>query len=64
MNGQEHEVDLGSAPTVAALVSAMVPQGRPCAVEVNRAIVPMAKRPEVPLREGDEVEIVTFVGGG
>jgi sulfur carrier protein len=34
------------------------------AVEVNREIVPRAAHPQRELREGDSVEIVTFVGGG
>ena len=34
------------------------------AVELNRTIVPRARYPETPLKEGDAVEIVTFVGGG
>jgi thiazole synthase len=34
------------------------------AVEVNRDVVPRARHPEHPLREGDTVEIVTLVGGG
>lgn len=34
------------------------------AVEVNREIVPRARHAERTLRDGDAVEIVTFVGGG
>lgn len=34
------------------------------AVEVNRAVVPRAQHPNHALKDGDEVEIVTFVGGG
>ena len=34
------------------------------AVELNRVLVPRAKRAEVNLNEGDRVEIVTLVGGG
>ena len=34
------------------------------AVEVNRELVPRGDFDRTPLREGDEVEIVTFVGGG
>jgi thiamine biosynthesis protein ThiS len=33
------------------------------AVELNRRLV-RAEKYETPLKEGDEVEIVTFVGGG
>lgn len=37
---------------------------RPCAVEINRQLVPKAHHREHRLTEGDEVEIVTLVGGG
>jgi sulfur carrier protein len=36
----------------------------PCAVEVNRRLVPRARQEEHVLREGDVVEVVTLVGGG
>ena len=35
-----------------------------CAVEVNREIVPKRKHEQRQLNEGDQVEIVTLVGGG
>ncbi len=34
------------------------------AVERNGEIVPKARHAETPLREGDRLEVVTFVGGG
>lgn len=34
------------------------------AVEVNRTIIPRGCHAESFLKDGDEVEIVTFVGGG
>ena len=34
------------------------------AVEVNRKIVPRKLHSTCVLRDGDEVEVVTFVGGG
>jgi len=34
------------------------------AVEVNRTIVPRSAHPSHRLKDGDRVEIVTFVGGG
>jgi sulfur carrier protein len=36
----------------------------PCAVEVNRQVVPKRKHNDHRLNEGDKVEIVTLVGGG
>lgn len=34
------------------------------AVELNGNIIPKAKYDETVLRDGDEVEVVSFVGGG
>ena len=36
----------------------------PCAVEVNRKVVPKRQHADHTLHEGDTVEIVTLVGGG
>jgi sulfur carrier protein len=38
--------------------------GRPVAVEVNEVVVPRASLPERVLRQDDQLEIVTLVGGG
>jgi sulfur carrier protein len=37
---------------------------QPCAVEVNRSVVPKRDHDDRALQEGDVVEIVTLVGGG
>ncbi|MEE3002544.1 MAG: sulfur carrier protein ThiS [Planctomycetota bacterium] len=37
---------------------------RPCAVEVNRELVPRASHQDHQLVDGDIIEIVTLVGGG
>ena len=34
------------------------------AVELNREIVPKADYAKITLREGDELELINFVGGG
>lgn len=36
----------------------------PCAVEVNRQVVPKGKHNDHLLADGDRIEIVTLVGGG
>ena len=61
VNGDEREVAEGE--TVRALVGRynLVPEK--VAVELNRRLV-RSDRYDTPLKEGDEVEIVTFVGGG
>lgn len=62
VNDQERELPDGA--TVAELLGAEGMSDKPCAVEVNRALVPKRKHGEHGLRNGDRVEIVTLVGGG
>ena len=62
INGEERTFD--EEPTVAAVLRDLdVPTGA-IAVEVNRAVVPRAQHEVRVLRDGDEVEVLTFVGGG
>jgi sulfur carrier protein len=62
VNGCEREVD--DSITVRALIESLGLGDALVAVERNREIVPRAKHAETPLRDGDELEIVHFVGGG
>lgn len=62
VNGQPREVLEGL--TVAMLLAEAGLSGKPVAVEVNRNLVPGRRHAECSLAEGDEVEIVTLVGGG
>jgi thiamine biosynthesis protein ThiS len=61
VNGERREVtdDL----TVAALVAELGIRGR-VAVELNGEVLRQAQHPELHLRDGDALEVVTFVGGG
>lgn len=62
VNGEEHEF---TAPlTVAGLVEHLGLKADRVAVEVNREIVPRASWAATELREGDQLEVVHFVGGG
>jgi thiamine biosynthesis protein ThiS len=61
LNGEEREV--AEPLTLASLVEQMSIQGR-VAIELNREVVRRALHTEVVLKEGDRVEVVTFVGGG
>jgi len=56
--------DVPDGLTVRGLVEHLGLTEGPVAVEVNRAIVPRAQHAEHPVRPGDVVEIVHFVGGG
>ena len=62
VNGQPREV--AANVTVAALLRELGIADGPVAVERNRAIVPRAQHEATTLREGDQLEVVQFVGGG
>jgi sulfur carrier protein len=62
VNGEAREVK--DAITVLELLQELsVVQAR-VAVEVNAVVVRKARHAEHHLREGDRIEVVTFVGGG
>jgi sulfur carrier protein len=50
--------------TLAALIESLAMKPDRVAVELNRDIVPRDRWPETPLKDGDRLEIVHFVGGG
>ncbi len=55
---------LADGTTVASLLEELGMRPELLAVERNRDIVPKAAYGDEKLRDGDVVEIVTFVGGG
>lgn len=62
VNGQSRP--LGGVGTVAELVAELGWSDRPCAVELNREVVPRRDHPTARIAAGDRIEIVTLVGGG
>jgi len=62
VNGAAHEVADGSM--VLDLLLALGVDPPRVAVEVNLEIVPRARHALHLLRDGDRVEVVSFVGGG
>lgn len=62
MNDEPRTLEAGA--TVADLVAALGLGPRRVAVEVNRAVVPRADYAATALRDGDQVEVIHFVGGG
>jgi sulfur carrier protein len=62
VNGESAAIPLGS--TVADLLAIVGLADQAVAVEINRDLVPRARHGSVVLGDGDEVEIVTLVGGG
>lgn len=61
VNGEARELPEGA--TVAELVAALGISG-PVAVERNRDVVPRAEHATTRLADGDQLEVVHFVGGG
>lgn len=62
INGERRTVP---APlTIAALVEHLGMDARQVAVERNRQLVRRAQLADTPVQPGDELEIVTFFGGG
>ena len=62
LNGERFELD--GPTTVSALLSRLDIDARKVAVEHNVVVVKRAAFGETVVREGDQVEIVNFVGGG
>ncbi len=62
VNGEPLEV--AGPLTISALLSDLKIDGRLVAIEHNLTIVKRAAYETVIINEGDEVEIVKFVGGG
>ncbi len=62
LNGEQHE--LPAPLTVADLLARLGIDGRRVAVEHNLVVLKRAAFDQTVIKEGDEVEIVNFVGGG
>ncbi len=62
INGKEMELPEGM--TIAAFLEDKSLQARSVVVEVNRSIVERENFTSHVLRDGDEVEIMRFIGGG
>jgi len=61
LNGKDH---LTKALTISQLLNELGIVSERVAVEVNRRIIKKADFDNYPVKEGDIVEIVNFVGGG
>jgi sulfur carrier protein len=62
INGESK--DVAGVSTLADLVDHLAMKADRVAVELNRAIVPRTNWAATSLTDGDELEIVHFVGGG
>lgn len=62
VNGEAREIEVGA--TISVLLLSMEIDGGQVAVEVNAQVVRRANHATAQLQPGDQIEIVTFVGGG
>ncbi|MGA9643719.1 MAG: sulfur carrier protein ThiS [Terriglobales bacterium] len=61
INGEPRE---SSAETLTTLVEQLGMKPDRVAIELNREIIPRDRWPQTSLKDGDQLEIVHFVGGG
>lgn len=61
INGEQLQTD---ARTLAELLQQLNLEGRRCATMVNGAIIKRAAREAQELQAGDDIEIISMVGGG
>lgn len=62
LNGAQRTVAAGT--TLKQLVESLGPDPRGIAIELNLEIVPKSEHKAVILKDGDQLEVVQFVGGG
>lgn len=62
INGQNKNID--GASTVEALVAHFCSNSRAIITELNGTIIPKTDWQKTSLKDGDTVELVSFVGGG
>lgn len=62
LNGETRAVDAGW--TIADLLQQLQIESRYCAVERNQQVVPREQHAVCRLQPGDQIEVVTLVGGG
>jgi sulfur carrier protein len=62
LNGDPYVIE--GDPRLTTLVEALKMKPTRIAAELNRSIIPRAEYSKITLREGDELELINFVGGG
>lgn len=62
MNGDEQEIPIGT--NLIQLLEKLKVAPERVAIEVNLSIIDKGRYGQVPLKEGDQIEIIGFVGGG
>ena len=62
LNGEPREIP--ESWSIADLLTDLKIENRYCAVERNRSVVPREQHAACSLQDGDQIEVVTLVGGG
>lgn len=62
VNGQPYQLE--KSCTIGDVICQLQLRSEHVVVEHNRVIIPRQSRENVPLQEGDSLEIIHFVGGG
>lgn len=62
LNGEHRR--FASGTSLRGMIDVLGWKGRTLAVEVNQEVVRKDRHDETELREGDAIEVVSFVGGG
>ena len=62
VNGKQRRVEEGL--TISGLLEQLQLSGQPVAVELNFDLLPAALHESTPLKERDQIEVVTLAGGG
>lgn len=62
INGEKREV--AEQMTLRELIESLALAPERLAIELNQRVVRRADWPQTPLKDGDRIEIVHFVGGG
>ncbi len=63
VNGRDKTIE-SPAATVAQLLAQLGLAGHPVAVELNKELIRKRDHESTPIKDGDQLEIVTLVGGG
>ena len=62
VNGEQRELPEGT--TIEQLLSLLEMSDLVCAVEIDKQLVPNRERGDRVLEDGQQIEIVTLIGGG
>lgn len=64
LNGQPKTLDDQRETNLAQLITQLGLANKPVAAEINRNLIPKKQHATTAIHEGDQIELVTLVGGG